>query len=90
MQHEKISKKFMTRYEFVRLIGTRINQLESGAKPLIKDPGNMKFSDIALQEIKNKVLPLIIKRPVHNSEPEKWKIKELTIPEELIEQFATD
>lgn len=90
IQHEKISKNFMTRYEFVRLIGTRTNQLENGAKPLIKDPGNMKFSEIALHEIKTKVLPLIIERPVPNSEPEKWKVKDLIIPEELIEELTTN
>jgi DNA-directed RNA polymerase subunit K/omega len=76
---KRISKNKMTKYEFVRLIGERKQQLTMGAKPLIKvNPKSEKLSyeEIAIEELKNNMIPIKIKRPVNNHY-EVWSIEEL-------------
>jgi DNA-directed RNA polymerase subunit K/omega len=77
--NKRISKNKMTKYEFVRLIGERTKQLTMGAKPLIKvNPKSEKLSyeEIAIEELKNNMIPIKIKRPVNNHY-EIWSIDEL-------------
>jgi DNA-directed RNA polymerase I, II, and III subunit RPABC2 len=73
---ERISKPFLTKYEYVRLLGDRTKQLIEGAKPMIKNVSNMSAQDIAREEIKLKVIPLIIIRPMPDGTKEKWFISE--------------
>ena len=73
----RISINRMSLYEFVRLIGTRTKQLSMGAKPMIKNHKGLSSKDIAIQELKNNTLPLIIKRPMPDNKFELWKINEL-------------
>jgi len=73
----RITKPFMTKYERVRLLGVRTQQLISGAKPMIKNTQNLTPKQIAELEIENNVLPLIIKRPLPNGQVEYWKTSEL-------------
>lgn len=52
----------MTKYEKVRVLGTRAQQIASGAPPAV-DIGNLTNAmDIAEKELKEKVLPLLIIR----------------------------
>jgi|SaaInlStandDraft_7_1057024.scaffolds.fasta_scaffold03903_3 DNA-directed RNA polymerase subunit K/omega len=73
----KITRPFLTKYEMVKLLATRTNQLARGAKPMIK---NVDYSitpkDLAKLELKEKVIPLIVLRPIPNGKPERWKITE--------------
>ena len=73
----RISINRMSLYEFVRLIGTRTKQLSMGAKPMIKNHKGLSSKDIAIEELKNNTLPLIIKRPMPDNKFELWKINEL-------------
>jgi DNA-directed RNA polymerase subunit K/omega len=76
---KRISKNKLTKYEFVRIIGERKTQLTAGAKPLIKvnpKSENLTYEEIAIEELKMNMLPLIIKRPV-NEHYEIWKLSEL-------------
>jgi len=74
---DRISINRMTKYEYVRLLGTRTKQLSMGAKPLIKNIQNLNSKEIAILELKNNIIPLIIKRPLPNNTYEFWNIKEL-------------
>lgn len=74
---KRITKPFLTKYERVRILGDRIQQLTLGAKPMIKNSENLSPKEIAELELKNNVIPLIIVRPLANGEKEKWYIKEL-------------
>lgn len=73
----KITRPFLTKYEKVKLLATRTNQLARGAKPMIK---NVDYSitpkELAKLELKEKVIPLIVLRPIPNGKPERWKITE--------------
>lgn len=85
--NERISKPILTKYERVGLLTTRTSQLERGAKPLIKskdiDINSLPKSEIAKLELKHKVIPLIIQRPMPTLnadgklKKEQWKITEL-------------
>ncbi len=75
--NERISINRMTKYEYVRLLGTRTKQLAMGAKPMIKNVQGLSSKEIAILELKNNTTPLIIKRPLPNKRYELWKVNEL-------------
>jgi len=72
---------FMTKYEITKVIGSRAMQISSGGKPFIPLDENMIDSYlIALEELKQKKIPFIIKRPFPNGNGcEYWKVKDLEI-----------
>lgn len=75
---KRISRPFMTKYELTRIIGTRRKQLSLGAKPLVKIDGKLSINEIVNEEIKAKMIPLKIKRPLPDSnQVEIWDFKEL-------------
>ena len=76
---KRITKKFMTLFERVRLLGERAKQLSLGAKPMIKNVENLEPKEIAKLELEQKVIPLIIIRTLPNGQKEKWRVDELTI-----------
>lgn len=77
------SLPIMTKYEFDELIGLRTLHLSRQAPPLVAMPAdfkvksNMDLRSIALQELKEKKLPYMIKRVMPNGKPEYWKVKDL-------------
>lgn len=76
---DRISLNRMTRYELVRLVGERTKQLTLGAKSLIKNKDDFDYETIAMEEIKNKLIPLKIIRRLPNDVMEEWKIEDLYI-----------
>ena len=73
----KITRPFVTKYEIVKLLATRTNQLARGAKPMIKKVDySITPKELAKLELKEKVIPLIVLRPIPNGKPERWKITE--------------
>ena len=72
---------FMTKYEITKVIGSRAMQISSGGKPFIPLEENMIDSYlIALEELKQKKIPFIIKRPFPNGNGcEYWKVKDLDV-----------
>lgn len=74
---ERITKPFLTLYERVRLLSDRSTQLARGAKPHIKNVAGLTVEEIAELELKHKVMPLKIIRPVPNRAPEIWDLTEL-------------
>lgn len=75
----RLSKPILFKYEKVRLLSTRAKQLAHGAKPMLKNTEGLSSKEIALLELKNKIIPLIIERPIPNSGIERWKLSELEI-----------
>jgi DNA-directed RNA polymerase subunit K/omega len=76
---KRVTKKYMTIYERVRILGERAKQLSLGAKPLIKGVENMDPKTVARMELEKKVIPLIIIRTLPNGQKEKWRVSELEI-----------
>jgi len=76
-QEDRYSFPRMTKYEAVRAIGERKKHLILGAKPLIKNSAGLSYDQIAIEELKNNMIPFKIKRPMPNGTYEIWDIKEL-------------
>ena len=70
----------LTKYEKTRILGLRAKQLNNGARPMIKM--NVPIIDgylIALKELEEKSIPVIIRRPLPNGSTEYWHLKDLEI-----------
>ncbi len=74
---DRVSKPFLTKYEFVRIIGTRSQQLIMGAKPMIKNYKKYSPKECAVEELKARVTPFYIEREMPNGTIEKWDVNEL-------------
>lgn len=69
---------FLTKYEKARIIGTRAEQLESGAHPFVKvEPHVINARTIAMMEFEKKKIPFIIARPLPNKAIEYWRLEDL-------------
>ena len=77
----RVGKPILFKYEKVRLLADRSRQLAEGAKPMIKNTAGLSHKEIALLELKNKLIPLILERPIPNAGSERWRLSELEIPE---------
>jgi len=77
---KRITKPVLNKYERARLLATRTKQLSLGAKPLVKIESKTPLPpyEIALHELKEKMIPLIIKRVLPSGKIELWKMDELT------------
>jgi len=76
---DRLTKPILTKYERVRILSTRIKQLAQGAKPMLKNYAGLSSKEMAFEELKHKIIPIIIERPVPNVGIEKWKLSELQI-----------
>ena len=75
----KVPKKtipILTKYEKARIIGVRMQQLASGAKPCVDTRGMKSIEDIAYAELNQRTLPFIVKRVLPNGVAEYWKMEE--------------
>ena len=70
----------MTKYEYTRILGQRAKQIESGASPFVKIDNNIIDSYvIAENELTEKKIPFIIRRPIPNGGFEYWNVNDLEI-----------
>ena len=74
---ERITLPKLTKYEKVRLIGTRAKQISLGAKVMVKNTTGLNPIDIAKLELELKMIPMKIKRILPNNKVEIWKLSEL-------------
>jgi len=64
-----IGPPMLTRFEKARIMGARALQLSLGAPVFIKIPKNATSSlEIAMEELKQKVIPIVIKRTLPNGD----------------------
>jgi DNA-directed RNA polymerase subunit K/omega len=89
---DRSSKPILSKYEYVRMLGIRAQQIANGAKPMIKFNKTFNSTEkadqeqelkgrsklIAKMEIEKRVSPLIIKRKMPDGKYELWKLNELT------------
>ena len=70
----------MTKYESTRILGQRAKQIENGAQPLVPMSDNIIDSYIIAQnELKEKKIPFIIRRPIPNGGSEYWYAYDLEL-----------
>ena len=72
----------MTKYEKAKIIGIRAQQINSGSEPFISVDVNMIDGlSIANEELLQKKIPFIIRRPMPNGSSEYWNIVDLELLE---------
>lgn len=80
-----ITLPWMTKYEFDQVIGLRTMHLSKGAIPLVDVPegfrvsSNTELRQLALEELRTKRLPYIVKRPLPNGKSEYWPVSKLEL-----------
>jgi DNA-directed RNA polymerase I, II, and III subunit RPABC2 len=70
----------LTKYEKTRILGQRATQIDQGSTPFVIVPHNIIDSyDIAVEELIQKKIPFIIKRPLPHGGCEYWNIQDLEL-----------
>ena len=75
---ERITAKFLTKYERARILGTRALQLSKNAPPMVEvGPSETDPYKLAERELAEKKIPFIIRRYLPDHTYEDWKLSEL-------------
>lgn len=76
-----ITRNIMTKFEKTDMIGLRAEQLVRGATPMVDfDTKHFNARQIAIRELKEKKLPMMVCRKLPNGEKEYWRLDDLIIP----------
>jgi DNA-directed RNA polymerase I, II, and III subunit RPABC2 len=78
-KNPKKTLPIMTKFEKARVIGVRLQQLSCGAKPKVDITNLRNINDIVEEELKQRKIPFIIKRPLPNGVCEYWKMEEFEL-----------
>jgi len=82
---KRISSPMMTTHELTKIIGIRAQQLSCGMNPMVNvSPDIMDTKFIAIQELLQKKMPLILRRFLPNDLYEDWRIEDLIIPKTIL------
>jgi DNA-directed RNA polymerase subunit K/omega len=75
------TKNIMSKYEKVKMIGVRAEQLQRGAKPLVTVDPNQPFDPriIAHEELRQRKLPMMLCRKLPDGTKEYWRIDDMII-----------
>lgn len=84
---ERTTRPVMFYYELVRLIGTRAQQFNYGAKPLVKGLEGLATHKMAYLEIIAHMTPFVVRRYLPYNKYEDWKVEELLIPHVITDEF---
>jgi len=76
---ERRTTRFMTKYERARVLGTRALQISMNAPVMVELEGETDPLQIAMKELRERKIPLIIRRYLPNDTYEDWSIDELEI-----------
>jgi len=84
LKNDRTMDPYYTKYEYVALLGIRIQQLSEGAGPLVSIDGMVTsdprfLEEVAKKEIHEKKLPFIIHRRILNGQSEYWSTTELSV-----------
>lgn len=77
--YERKTTPYLTKYEKARVLALRAEQLNKGAKPMIKNVKNLNPIDIANLELENGLIKFIIRRYLPNEMYEEWTVDELIL-----------
>ena len=84
MNYEKLKKTYkshpvLNKFEKTKIISERSQQLANGSLSFLKNPDSYSsIYEIAIEELRQKKIPFILKRPIANSF-EYWKLEDLEI-----------
>nr|CAG4641398.1 EOG090X0MJU [Eulimnadia texana] len=78
---KRITTPYMTKYERARVLGTRALQIAMCAPVMVELEGETDPLQIAMKELKQRKIPIIIRRYLPDGSYEDWGIDELIITE---------
>ncbi|XP_017785369.1 PREDICTED: DNA-directed RNA polymerases I, II, and III subunit RPABC2 [Nicrophorus vespilloides] len=78
-KNKRITTKYMTKYERARVLGTRALQISMCAPVMVELDGETDPLQIAMKELKQRKIPIIIRRYLPDNSYEDWGIDELII-----------
>jgi len=76
---KRITTRYMTKYERARVLGTRALQIAMCAPVMVELEGETDPLQIAMKELKQRKIPIIIRRYLPDNSYEDWGIDELII-----------
>lgn len=76
---ERITTRYLTKYEKARVLGTRALQISMNAPVMVDLDGETDPLKIAEKELREKKIPIIIRRYLPDGSHEDWKIDELLV-----------
>jgi len=76
---KRITTRYMTKYERARVLGTRALQISMNAPVMVDIGGETDALKIAMKELRERKIPMIIRRYLPDSSYEDWHIDELLI-----------
>ncbi|THV07594.1 RNA polymerase Rpb6 [Dendrothele bispora CBS 962.96] len=76
---ERITTPYLTKYERARILGTRALQISMNAPVLVPLDGETDALQIAIKELSQRKIPLIIRRYLPDGSFEDWSVSELII-----------
>ncbi|KAJ3201441.1 DNA-directed RNA polymerases I II and III subunit RPABC2 [Entophlyctis luteolus] len=80
-KEKRMTTPYMTKYEKARILGTRALQISMNAPVMVDLNGESDPLVIAMKELREKKLPLMIRRYLPDGSYEDWAVWELTPPE---------
>lgn len=76
---KRITTRYMTKYERARVLGTRALQISMNAPVMVDIEGETDPLKIAMKELRERKIPIIIRRYLPDNSFEDWSIDELII-----------
>jgi DNA-directed RNA polymerase I, II, and III subunit RPABC2 len=73
------TKNILSKYERVKIVGMRSEQLQRGADPYVEFDTTKDFNprEVAMEELKQRKLPFMIKRPLPDGTTEYWRLDDM-------------
>lgn len=76
---ERITTKYLTKYERARVLGTRALQISMNAPVMVDLDGETDPLKIAEKELRERKIPIIIRRYLPDGSHEDWSMDELIV-----------
>lgn len=73
------TKNILSKYEKVKILGVRTEQLQRGAEPLIKWEGEFDPRKIAREELHQRKTPLMVRRRIPDGSVEYFRLEDMII-----------
>ena len=78
--NKNVTRNFLTKYERVKIVGLRAEQIQRGAVPYVKfDKDNFDPVLIANNELQERKIPFMLCRTLPNGEKEYWRLDDMII-----------
>ncbi|KAF9919877.1 DNA-directed RNA polymerases I II and III subunit RPABC2 [Linnemannia zychae] len=79
-KEDRTTTPYMTKYERARILGARALQLSMSAPVLVDLEGETDALNIAMKELNNKMIPLVVRRYLPDNTYEDWEVSEMILP----------